>query len=74
MADKQAKKGDMRDDGAQQEETDHSDSDLFHSDSESDLFLSTELSKPQSGENGDHLSLVLLILTPLDWFVVIVQC
>ena len=66
MADKQAKKGDMRDGGAQQEETDHSDS-------ESDLFLSIELSKPQSGENGDHLSLVLLILTPLDWFVVIVQ-
>ena len=74
MADQQVKKGDMRADGAQQEEIAHSDSDLFHSDSESDLFLSSELSEPQSGENGDHLSLVLLILTPLDWFVVIVQC
>ena len=38
--------------GAQQEETVHSDSDFFHSDSESDLFLSTELTKPPSGENG----------------------
>ena len=55
----------MRDDGTQQEETAYS---------ESDLFLSIELSEPQSGENGDHLSLLLLILTPLDWFVVIVQC
>ena len=65
MADQQVEKGDMRDDGTQQEETAYS---------ESDLFLSIELSEPQSGENGDHLSLLLLILTPLDWFVVIVQC
>ena len=41
----------MRDDGTQQEETAYS---------ESDLFLSIELSEPQSGENGDHLSLLLL--------------
>ena len=49
MADKQVKKGDMRDGGAQQEETAYS---------ESDLFLSIELSKPQFGENGNHLSLL----------------
>ena len=36
---------DAPDGGAQQEKTAHSDSD-------SDLFLSTELSKPPSGENG----------------------
>ena len=41
---------DAPDGGTQQEETAHSD--FFHSVSDSDLFLSTELSKPLSGENG----------------------
>ena len=43
--------------GVQQEKTAQSDSD-------SDLFLSTELSL--SGKNEDHLLLVLLILTPFE--------
>ena len=63
MADKQVEKGenshppppstgqDAPDGGVQQEETAYS---------ESDFFFSTEFRKHQSGENGDHLSLLLL--------------
>ena len=62
MADKQVEKGDNSHppppstgqdapDGGVQQETAYS---------ESDFFFSAEFSKHQSGENGDHLSLLLL--------------
>ena len=70
MADKQVEKGENSHppppstgqdalDGGVQQETAYSESDFFFN-SQFSFFFSTEFSKHQSGENGDHLSLLLL--------------